>query len=131
MFLGGEPFVEKMQLLIDGDKELSEIPSSQRRPTPKSIETFVSSSKNRNEAIVDAYLNGGYTLKEIGEYFDLHYSTISGIVKNHKSKTRPHCFHDPIVSIAPIAIQAERPPLVFIIKSTIKGAEAHLVVDPF
>jgi len=30
---------------------------------------------------------GGYSLKEIGDYFDLHDSTVSGIIRDHKSKT--------------------------------------------
>lgn len=42
---------------------------------------------NRNEAIVNSYLSGGYSLKEVGEYFGLHYSTVSGIVGNHKAKS--------------------------------------------
>ena len=36
---------------------------------------------------VNAYLSGGYSLKEVGDYFGLHYSSISGIVRNHKPKT--------------------------------------------
>ena len=39
------------------------------------------------DAIVFAYASGGYSLKEVGEYFNLHYSTVSGIIKGHKSKT--------------------------------------------
>jgi len=29
-------------------------------------------------------LGGRSLLKEIGEYFGLHYSTVSGIISNHK-----------------------------------------------
>jgi hypothetical protein len=36
-----------------------------------------------------AYQSGGYTLKEIGQYYQLHYSTVSGIIRNHKSKPCP------------------------------------------
>ncbi len=87
VYLGGEEFVEKVQLLIDDDKDLSEIPSSQRRPMPKPIEHYENTSQHRNEAIVAAYASGGYTLKQIGEHYGLHYSTVSGIIKHHKSKT--------------------------------------------
>jgi len=87
IYLGGDEFVEKMQLLIDGDKELSEVPSSQRRPVAKDLIYYETHYSDRNMAIVEAYLSGGYTLKTIGEYFNLHYSTVSGILKNHKSKT--------------------------------------------
>ncbi|VAW64050.1 FIG00759408: hypothetical protein [hydrothermal vent metagenome] len=87
IYLGNDKFVEKMQLLIDGDKELSEVPSSQRRPVAKDLLYYDVNNSDRNMAIVEAYRSGGYTLKMIGEYFNLHYSTVSGILRNHKSKT--------------------------------------------
>ena len=87
MYLGSDQFVEEMQALIDGDKELSEIPSSQRRPAPKPLAEYKNASEDRNTAIISAYKSGGYTLKEIGDYFGLHYSSVSGIIRNHKSKT--------------------------------------------
>ncbi len=87
IYLGGDKFVEKMQLLIDGDKALSEVPSSQRRPVAKDLAYYEASYPDRNTAIAEAYLSGGYTLKMIGEYFNLHYSTVSGILRDHKSKT--------------------------------------------
>ncbi len=87
IYLGTEQFVEKMQSLVDGGKALTEVPSSQRRPVPKALREYEASSKDRNTAIRRAYLSGGYTQKEIGDYFGLHYSSVSGIIKNHKSKT--------------------------------------------
>jgi len=87
IYLGSDTFVEKIQLQIDGKKELSEVPSSQRRPVAKDLSYYELNNSDRNKAIVEAYQSGGYTLKDIGEYFELHYSTVSGIVKNHKSKT--------------------------------------------
>lgn len=87
VYLGSDGFVTTMVALIDGDKELSEVPSSQRRPKPKSLEEYEAQETTRNLAIINAYLSGGYTLKEIGEYFGLHYSTVSGILNYHKSKT--------------------------------------------
>lgn len=87
VYLGDADFVTTMQALIDGDKDLSEIPLSHRRPKPKSLEHYVNSTNSRNNAIVIAYAGGGYTLKEIGDYFGIHYTTVSGIVKNHRSKT--------------------------------------------
>jgi putative transposase len=40
VYLGDSNFVTTMQALIDGDKELSEVPSSQRRPMPKTLECY-------------------------------------------------------------------------------------------
>ncbi len=83
IYLGTDQFVEKMQSLIDSDKELSEIPMSQRRPKPKQLSEY-EADDDRNTAITKAYQSGGYTLKQIGDYFGLHYSSVSGIVNNQK-----------------------------------------------
>ncbi len=87
LFLGSDSFVERIQSTIDGEKELSEIPLSQRRPLPRTLGEYQKMARNRNTAITNAYKSGGYTLKEIGEHFGLHYSTVSGIIGSHKSKT--------------------------------------------
>jgi len=84
IFLGDEKFAESMLNQIDTDKSLTEIPMSQRKAIPKTLSYYAEKYAKRNEAIVYAYASGSYSLKEIGEYFDLHYSTISGIIKNHK-----------------------------------------------
>lgn len=76
-----------MQMLIDKGKNLSEIPSPQARPQPKPLREYLNLEKDRNRAITRAYQSGGYTLKEIAGYFNLHYSTVSVIARNSKSKT--------------------------------------------
>ena len=86
VYLGSDPFVKEMNALIDGDKDLSEIPSSQRRGIQKTLEEFERGG-SRNEAIIAAYASGGYTLKQIGGYFGLHYATVSRLIRNAKSKT--------------------------------------------
>ena len=35
---------------------------------------------DRNEAITAAYASGGYTLKEIGQYFGLHYAHVRRVI---------------------------------------------------
>jgi len=87
VYLGSEIFIETMNALIDGNKDLSEIPSSQRRALPKQLKEYEAMAKSRNEAICNAYKSGGYSLKEIGDYFGLHYATVSRIVKDAKYKT--------------------------------------------
>ena len=87
IYLGDEHFIDNVQSLIDSNKDLSEIPSAQARPPPKLINEYLCLEKNRNQAIARAYKSGGYTLKEIASYFNLHYSTVSVIVRNSKSKT--------------------------------------------
>ena len=87
IFLGDEKFVESMLGQIKADKALSEIPIFQRRAKPQALSYYEKKYKKRNDAIVFAYAGGGYSLKAVGKYFNLHYSTVSGIIKSHKSKT--------------------------------------------
>lgn len=89
VFLGNEETVARWQSMIENDQDLSEVPSSQRRAKPRPIAEYAAESKDRNSAIVAAHQSGGYTLKELGDHFGLHYSTVSSIIKHydHKSKT--------------------------------------------
>jgi len=81
VFLGGEKFVE--------DFALTEIPSSQRRRKPLSLEEYDVRGVTRDNSIALAYASGGYTQKEIGDYFGSHYARISRIFKKAKRKTCP------------------------------------------
>jgi len=81
IFLGTEKFVNKKQNLINKKESLSEVPRRHKRKRPKPLEHYERKYKDERQAICNAYLSGGYTLKEIGEYFQKHYSTISRIVK--------------------------------------------------
>jgi putative transposase len=87
VYLGSQDFVDQMQGLIDRDKELSEVPISQRKAKPLAIIEYEVLSDDRNGAIVMAYQSGGYTQKELGHHFDLHYARISRIVGKAKGKT--------------------------------------------
>lgn len=71
VYLGNDAFVEKLQNKQSKDTDLSEIPSSQRRAPAKPISHYKAQSKDRDTAIRVAYSIGGYTLKELGDYFDL------------------------------------------------------------
>jgi len=39
---------------------------------------------NRSEAMARAFLSGGYTLKEIGDHFGVHYATMSRAVRRYE-----------------------------------------------
>ena len=60
--------------------DISEVPSSQRRSIPKPIEYYAKKYKDRDQAIVAVYKSGGYSMKEIAMYFELHYSSVSRII---------------------------------------------------
>lgn len=90
VYLGSDRFVETMQAKIEDDKDLSEIPSTQRRALAKPIDEYVRVAADRDKAIRLAYSSGAYSMKVLGEYFNLHYSRVSRIiaqVKKAKSKT--------------------------------------------
>ncbi len=69
---------------IPDDKDLSEIPQLQKRPVAKPLTKLSENCKNRDEAILKAFESGGYSMKEIGDHFGLHYSTVSRIVRQQK-----------------------------------------------
>ena len=55
IYLGDDKFVEKMQLLIDTNKELSEVPSSQKRSVAKYLLYYETNNSDRNTAISANY----------------------------------------------------------------------------
>ncbi|TXL16891.1 hypothetical protein BMR04_07930 [Methylococcaceae bacterium HT3] len=85
IYLGLDEFVEKVQNKISG-KDLSEIPKIQRRPIPKSLDEYDLIVNNRNESILMAYRSGGYSQLQIGQYYSLHYSTVSRIIHSGMQK---------------------------------------------
>ncbi len=88
IILGKEQFVAKVEKLIDNYKAVKEIPKKQRFRARRNLDKIfgngVKNSKRKNELIYDAYINNGYTLKEVGDYLKIHYSTVSKIVKEVK-----------------------------------------------
>jgi len=86
IYLGSDEFVDDMQCKISPDTKLSEIPSTQKRQVAKPISFYEEKYSDRDTVIVKVYRSGGYSMKEIGDYFELHYSRVSRIIKA-KSKT--------------------------------------------
>ncbi len=84
IYLGSEAFVEQMQSQIAADTRLSEIPAIQKRQLPKPLSHYQEKYPERDAAIYHAYRSGGYSLKEIGDQFGLHYSRVSRIVRQQQ-----------------------------------------------
>jgi hypothetical protein len=83
IYLGSDQFIDSMLQGLDKDiKAVEEVPRIQRRTLFKSLDEYCNQTSSRNEAIKAAFDSGGYTMKVIGEYFGLHYTSISRIV-NH------------------------------------------------
>jgi REP element-mobilizing transposase RayT len=82
VFLASEKYINKLQQKINKGAAINEVPRLQKRKLPKSLEYYDNQYKDQTKSILKAYQSGGYTLKEIGDYYGKHYSTISRIVKN-------------------------------------------------
>ena len=80
VFLGSEQFINQHITAIQEKESLDDIPVLQKRALAKPIAYYEDKYPDSNEAIKQAFLTGAYTLKEIGDHFGKHYSTISRIV---------------------------------------------------
>ena len=83
MFLGQDNFIDKIKDLMRGKEKLKEITREKRYVTRPPLNEILpqEDKKLKNQAIYKAYLKYGYTLKEIAEYIDVHYSTVSRVIK--------------------------------------------------
>jgi len=84
VFLGDEEFVDKaISKITTSEKagDLSEVPRMQRRTQAKPLNWYKEHCRSRNEGIVDAYRSGDYLMKQIAESFNVHYSTVSRVIK--------------------------------------------------
>ena len=83
LFLGQENFIDKLKHLIQGKEKLKEIPRKQRYVIrlPLNIILEYKDKKSKNQAMHEACLQYGYTLKEIAEYIGVHYTTVSKVIK--------------------------------------------------
>lgn len=91
IFLGGERFVARMQEHLGDRQEIKEIPRTQRysgRP-PISLlfaDKQTMTKQQRNRAIEEAHISYGYTLKQIADILEIHYTTVSKTVSAKKKK---------------------------------------------
>jgi REP element-mobilizing transposase RayT len=86
IILGSDIFVARVREFFGEKKQFTEIPRLQRTAGRPSLEFLFPSGKHsikseRNPAILEAHLTYGYTLKEIAEHLDVHYTTVSKVIK--------------------------------------------------
>ena len=83
IFLGTDDFTLKFKGFLKGKERIKEIPRVQRYATRPSLAKLLQ-KKNKeitDEAIYEAHIRYGYTLKDIAEYLGVHYTTISRAIK--------------------------------------------------
>ena len=51
----------------------------------KTLAEYKQVSKTRNEAMSKAYYSGAYTMREIGDYFGVHYMTVSRAIRQFEN----------------------------------------------
>ncbi|WP_159084234.1 helix-turn-helix domain-containing protein [Saccharobesus litoralis] len=81
IFLGDETFAKRYLPSENDLPVIDEIPNVQQRRQAESLAYYQKTFPKRSEAIVAAYRSGGYTQKKIADYFGLHYTTVSRIIK--------------------------------------------------
>ena len=88
---GNNIFKEKQDYLIflkdKGNKENTKKERFAGRPSLEKVFKDFNNKKERDNLIKKASQEHGYTQTEIGNFLDIHYSTVSKIVKNSKFKT--------------------------------------------
>ncbi len=84
IYLGDDDFIEHVSRFASGHSHSREIPIKQRAGI-RSIEGFVTGITDRKQAIFTAYCSGFFSIKEISDYFGIHYSTVSRIVSEYES----------------------------------------------
>ena len=85
VLLGSEAFVQKIAPQLIHKLRDNEIPKRQRlvqRPSLKTLFKEAQSKSTRDNLMVLAHIQHGYTLAEIAKQVGLHYTTISRIIKN-------------------------------------------------
>lgn len=93
LILGKDKFVESLKDIMSDSKSESEFTKCQRHSNRPSIEKlFVigvrSVKKARDKAIYKAYIDYGYSQKEIADFLELNFATVSRIVKKERDYSK-------------------------------------------
>lgn len=81
IYLGDEPFVERMQQRREDARDEVQIPKPQRHAPAPTLEQIRQSAASRDAAIADAHATGEYSYAEIAAFFGLHFTTVGRIVR--------------------------------------------------
>jgi REP-associated tyrosine transposase len=89
VLLGCEAFGERIDRLLSGKRELKEIPRAQRLANRPGLARLFSAAacrakETRDAAIREACLRHGYTAASVARAANIHYSTVSKILKGER-----------------------------------------------
>jgi putative transposase len=91
VLLGGQSFIEEMAERIEEKCSNMEIPRVQRhagRPPLNELFTRTNPVADRDAAIMEAYVKHGYKQNEIARHLNVHYGTISKIIKRNEARSK-------------------------------------------
>ncbi len=86
LLLGDDGFVERYREKKTPE-ELNELSNAHRRSLALPLSEYQQRYRARHEAMAQAYLSGAYTMAEIGEYFGVHYMTVSRAVRRIEAES--------------------------------------------
>jgi REP element-mobilizing transposase RayT len=87
VIVGAEAFRQRLSERLRATRSVKEVPRAQRyegRPALSELFEGSMTKKGRDRRIVEAHSAHGYTQKAIADHLDMHYATISRIVKNEE-----------------------------------------------
>ncbi len=89
ILLGGDAFMKKIAPYLQEKTPAREVPKRQRlihRPTLNQLFSTVKTKPDRNQTMAQAHLDYDYTQTEIANMLQLHYSTVSRIIRAEEGK---------------------------------------------
>lgn len=90
VYLGDDAFVSRMQRKAGrGLSDLLEVPRAQRRAPAKPLAHYTGLKVSRERAMARAYASGDFTMAEVAQAFDVHYSTVSRAVNQTNQAMLP------------------------------------------
>lgn len=97
-YLGGEGVVSLVQEKYHTPQKerLDEVTSLQRRALTQPLQWYQENAGTPRQAMAQAYLTGGYTMKEIAGFFCVHYSTVSRAEKWVEENSIKSCLVPPL-----------------------------------
>ncbi len=84
LLLGDDAFVERHRQPPNGDA-LRELSKAHRKSVALSLDEYRMRYPDRDEAMAQTYLSGAYSMAEIGQYFGVHYMTVSRAVRKFEA----------------------------------------------
>jgi REP element-mobilizing transposase RayT len=89
ILLGEEGFIDKFKDHLTDKEKIKEIPRAQRyvnRPALPKLFSLGEKTAQRNKHIYMAHIKYGYSLKQIADHLDIHYTTVSKIISGIDEK---------------------------------------------